>query len=49
MIIFLLEVGEYVLEREKLLFLGPLTEWCKTVGSRNRTETVAHFGDRPGR
>ena len=39
MIIFLLEVGEYVLEREKLPFLGPLTESCKTVGSRNRTET----------
>ena len=39
MIIFLLEVGDYVLEREKLPFLGPLTESCKTVGSRNRTET----------
>jgi len=49
MIIFLLEVGEYVLEREKLPLLGPLTENCKTVGSRNRTETVSHFGDKTGR
>lgn len=48
MIIFLLEV-EYVIEREKLPFLGPFPESCKTVGSRKRTETVSHFGDKPGR